>query len=292
MAHVAFDLDRTLGFFEHISPLAFFWSKDFLTNPEQKRINTPLKISRKLEVALTRARETFAKWLLAEPSLLNTILRPDLDELIKPLLKSKKFVTAIIYSNTGIPYSVELAKSLIEAKYKCRGFFALTADNWHPLRTEDHEKKFEEPKKKMVTLQKLFSRATYSQRDVPYKNILFVDDRVPKHDLESCEPKGLVYMNLMPYVPNLSDKQKDNILFLAVAALDKHGLLRSKEYLESGFCNRRIPYDHTKSFPISGFQELLGFVKAHIQGINDTPTRWRLGTSYIKETMADYLENI
>lgn len=292
MAHVAFDLDRTLGFFECVSPLAFLWSKDFLRNPEQKRLNIPLKISRKLEVGLSRAKDTFAKWLLAEPSLLKTVLRPDLDELIKPLLKSKKFVTAIIYSNTGISYSVELAKNLIETQYKARGFFSLTADHWHPLRSEDHEKKFEEPKKKMITLQKLFSRTTYSQRDVPYKNILFVDDRVPKHDLQSCEPKGLVYMNLMPYVPTISDKQKDNLLFLAVAALDKHGLLRSQEYLESPFCNRLIPYDNTKSFPINGFQELLAFVKATMNRINDPPTRWRLGTPYIKKTMADYLENI
>jgi len=290
MAHVAFDLDRTLGFFEIVSPLAFFWSKDFLSNPEQAAANSSLRISKKLELQLTKARETFARSLLGEPALLFTILRPDLGEMIRPLLKAKCFKTAIIYSNTGVSYSVELAKFIIEKHYKAPGFFSLTADHWHPLRDEDRTDKFTEPKKTIGTLQKLFRRATHERKDIPIKNIMFVDDRIPKHELADQEKDGLVYMNLAPYVPSVTDKQRDQLLFLAVAALDKHGLLRSAEYLQSPFCYRNIPYDYTKQHPIRGFRELLSFVKTSMYHVEAIPSNWEKGLPYIRETMKEYLE--
>jgi len=288
MAHVAFDLDRTLGFFEVVSPLAFLWSREFLSNPEQAANNSTLRISKKLDLQLAKARETFARSLLGEPELLYTILRPDLDELIKPLLRSKCFKTAIIYSNTGVSYSVELAKFLIEKQYKTP-FFSLIADHWHPLRDEDRTDKFTEPKKTIGTLQKLFRRATHSKRDVPIKNILFVDDRIPKHELALQENEGLHYLHIHPYVPHITDKQRDHILFLAVNALDRHGLLRSTEYLESPFCHRDIPYEFTKHYPIRGFRELLTFVKSSMHHSEAEPSNWQEGVPYIRNTMRDYL---
>ena len=290
MAHVAFDLDRTLGFFEIVSPLAFLWSKEFLSNPEQSAVNSALRISKKLELQLTKARESFARSLLGEPALLFTVLRPDLSEMINPLLRAKCFKTAIIYSNTGVSYSVELAKFIIEKQYKAPNFFSLTADHWHPLRDEDRTDKFTEPKKTIGTLQKLFRRATHARKDVPIKNIMFVDDRTPKHDLTAQEKDGLVYMHLLPYVPSVTDKQRDQLLFLAVAALDKHGLLRYTEYLQSPFCYRNIPYEYTKQHPIRGFRELLSFVKASMYHVEADKTNWEKGLPYIRETMRDYLE--
>ena len=292
MAYVAFDLDRTLGFFEIVGPLAFLWSKEFLSNPEQSANNSSIRMSRKLEIQLARARETFARSLLGEPKLLFTVLRPDLAELIQPLLKSPKFKSAIIYSNTGVSYSVELGKFLIEKYYKAPNFFSLTADHWHPLRDEDLTGKFEEPKKTIGTLQKLFRRAAHRRNDVPIKNILFVDDRVPKHELAYQEKEGLTYLNIHPFVPSIKDKQRDHILFLAVSALDKHGLLKSTEYLESGFCHRDIPYDYTKHHPIRGFRELLSFVKTAMFEVEVGPTRWREEVTYIRKTMKEYLENV
>ena len=292
MAYVAFDLDRTLGFFECISPLAFLWSKDFLFNPEHLRVNQNIRISRKLDTQLARARETFARSLLADPDLFYRVIRPDLGEIITPLRKPNVLKAAIIYSNTGVSYSVELAKFLIEMKYKVPVFFSLTADNWHPLRTDDFIDKYTEPKKTIGTLQKLFRRAAARRTDIPLKNILFVDDRIPKHDLAAQEKDGLTYMNITPYVPSISNKQLDEILFLAVAALDKHGLLRSSEYLDSPFCNRNVPYDHTKQFSIHGFRELLSFVKQSMYHAKDKPTNWRRGTPYIKKVLSTYLENI
>ena len=289
MAYVAFDLDRTLGFFEFVNPLAFLWSKDLLLNPEHGRINPNIRISRKLELQLARARETFARSILADPNLFFRIIRPDIEEILTPLRKPNVLKAAIIYSNTGVSYSVELAKFLIETKYKVPNFFSLTADNWHPLRTEDRIDKFTEPKKTIGTLQKLFRRAAHVRKDIPLKNILFVDDRIPKHDLTAQEKDGLTYMNIQPYVPSISKKQIDEVLFLAVAALDKNGLLRSSEYLESSFCNRNIPYDNTKQFSIHGFRELLSFVKESMYDAKDEPINWRKGTPYIKRVMSEYL---
>jgi hypothetical protein len=292
MAHVAFDLDRTLGFFEIVGPLAFLWSKEFLLNPEQSANNSSMRMSRKLELQLARARETFARSLLGDPDLLFTVLRPDLGELIRPLLKSSEFKTAIIYSNTGVSYSVELGKFLIEKYFKAPNFFSLTADHWHPLRDEDRTDKFDEPKKTIGTLQKLFRRATHRRKDVPMKNILFVDDRVPKHELASQEKQGLTYLHIHPFVPFITAKQREQLLFLAVAALDKHGLLKSTEYLESGFCHRDIPYDYTKHHPIRGFRELLSFVKMAMLEVKVETTRWKEEVNYIHKTMKEYLENI
>ena len=186
MAHIAFDLDNTLGFFGLTNKLGHFWSKETISNPEQP---TPVKISRKLEIQLARARELFAKLLLKDDNILFTVLRPNLDSMIIPLLEAKrkrKLRAVIIYSNTGSDYSMELAKYLIEERYKCRGFFDLMANHWHPLRTYDHRDsvpgKYVEPRKTIQTLQKLFKRATYDEEPTPLNKILFVDDREPKHD--------------------------------------------------------------------------------------------------------------
>jgi hypothetical protein len=293
MAHVAFDLDRTLGFFEIVGPLAYLWSKDFLTNPEQASVNNPLLSSQKLEVSLRRARETFARSLLAEPDLLYTVLRPNIDAMILPLLKQKSRVKSIIiYSNTGISYTVELAKFLIETKYKSRGLFSLTADHWHPLRKDDYVDILTEPKKTIGTLQKLFKRSTMNQREVPLQNILFVDDRSPKHELKAQEAGGLTYLIPTGFVPKISNKQKDNILFLAIASLEKHGLLKSEEYLDSGFCHRIIPYSHTRRIHIHGFIELIDFIRISMHSANDTPTDWKIDTQIIRDKINGFLENI
>jgi hypothetical protein len=290
MAYAAFDLDQTLGFFEIVGPLAFLWSKDFLSNPEQSANNSSVRISRKLELQLARARESFARSLLGDPKLLFTVLRPDITEIIRPLLKSDHFKSAIIYSNTGVSYTVELGKFLIEKYCKAPNFFSLTADHWHPLRDEDRTGQFEEPKKTIGTLQKLFRRAAHIRKDVPVENILFVDDRNPKHLLAEQEKDGLTYLNIHPFVPSITDKQRENILFLAIAALDKHGLLKSSEYLESGFCHRTIPYDFTKQHTIRGFRELLNFVKTAMFEVEVEPTPWREGVTYMRKTMQEYLD--
>lgn len=293
MAYVAFDLDRTLGFFECVAPLGFLWSKDFLENPEQGKHNGAVNISSKLETALRRVRETFARLLLADPTILYTVLRPNLDTLILPLLKAKKegnLKSVIIYSNTGVSYTVELARFLIESHYKSFGLFSLVADNWHPLRTGDIVGPFEEKKKTIGTLQKLFKRSTHSRDEIPLSKILFVDDREPKHELEAQIEDGLTYIQPVAFAPSITEKQKHHIVFLALYALEKHGIFRSREYLQSGFCYRNIPYDYTKKYAIRGFTELVDYILYAMEDVNPVPTDWRRDTAAIERRMTAFLQ--
>ncbi len=191
---------------------------------------------------------------------------------------------------------MELAKYLIEEHYKCRGFFNLMANHWHPLRTDDHRDavpgKYVEPRKTIQTLQKLFKRATYEKGPVPSQNILFVDDRYPKHDLQAQEPEGLTYLVPTRFVPSVTDKQRQYILFLAVYALNEQGLLSSEEYLTSPFCNRKIVYDFTKQFNIRGLDELLNYVRVQMDGEERPERPWRRDTSQITSKIADFLQDV
>jgi hypothetical protein len=140
MAYVAFDLDATLGFFEITNPLAFLWSPDWLENPEQSALNGRLTLSHGLRVKLSRARIAFANALFANKELLNIVLRPNLDAFFPHLIqakKAKKVKSIIIYSNTSVTYSMELAKALIEKKFRAPRLFSLMADHWNPLRSAD-----------------------------------------------------------------------------------------------------------------------------------------------------------
>ena len=297
MAHVAFDLDNTLGFFGITNKLGDLWTTQYITTPEQH--NTGATISKRLEIKLARARETFAKSLLKDKDMLFTVLRPNLDALIKPLLDAKhakKLKTVIIYSNTGSDYSLELAKYLIETHYKCRGFFSLMANHWHPLRDLDHVDtvlgQYKEPLKTIQTLQRLFKRATHSQAPVQLSKILLVDDRYVKHDLEKQESEGLTYLVPTRFVPPANDRQRQHILLLALYALNEQGLLTSNEYLDSPFCNRDIVYDHTRKLKIRGFGDLLDYVKMQIFGEERPDKKWRSDTPRLLSAMNKFLHQI
>jgi len=170
MAYVAFDLDNTLGFFELTNPLAFLWSPDFLENPEQSAVNQRLEISSKLNTKLKRARATFADSLLNDSDLLSLVIRPNIDAILVPLLKNKKKLKAvIIYSNTGVTYSMELAKYLIEKKFRAPGLISLMADHWHPLRVADRpryvpEADMSSPRKPSKLFSFFFARLSEQRR--------------------------------------------------------------------------------------------------------------------------------
>ena len=272
MAYIAFDLDSTLGFFELTNAFAFLWSPDFLENPEQSAPNAHLEISAKLNRKLAKARQTFAANLLKDPDLLSTVLRSNIDDMILPILQAKKDVKAvIIYSNTGVTYSMELAKYLIEHKYRSPGLIALMADHWHPLRVADRpryvpEGRYVQPEKTIKTLQVLFRSVTGVAP--PPSAILFVDDRTPKHTLEAQEAEGLTYIVPKPFVPTISAYNRKRLLFMAFESLQVSGVL-DKEYLDSGFCNRSIPYDNTKQLTVRGFPALLKFVWGQIMNVGD-----------------------
>jgi hypothetical protein len=275
------------------------WSSEFITNPEQAKNNSPLKISATLEKKLKAVRETFAKSLLADKDILYTVLRPNLDAMIIPLLearKTRKLKTVIIYSNTGVTYSTELAKYLIESLYNARGFFSLLADHWHPLRDEDRKDErpgvYVEPYKTIGTLQKLFAEATHTAGPVPLNKIMFVDDRQEKHRLTEQEGEGLTYLKPTRFVPKITDKQRDYMLFLALMAMNKHGVLDSTEYMESAFCHRDIPYEFTKKHLIRGFPDLVEFIMDEIWNEEGHGTTWKADTAAITSVMKRFLNNV
>jgi len=279
MACVAFDLDNTLGFFDIIKPLALLWDEG--SHP----------ISHLLKRKLQGARSTFATYLLNDPKILATLLRPNLDAMILPLLQAKqsrRLKTVIIYSNTGVGYSVELAIFLIETIYKCPRFFALGADAWHPLRKLDHKDdipgEYTEPYKTIETLQLLFQKAMHSKKSVPLRNILFVDDRRPKHVLKAQEVDGLTYIVPSRFIPTVTDQQKRYILFMAYLSLEQNGLLTNKEYLASKLCNRD---NH-----IRGFTDLFAHVSDCIEGIHTATKAWVADTASISSQMREFLHQI
>lgn len=298
MAYVAFDLDNTLGFFEITNKFAFLWSPSFLDNPEHSVVNRPLNLSPALTGQLKRAREIFVDKLLKDKDILKTIIRPNIDTLILPLLEAKKrgkLKTIIIYSNTGVTYSLELAKAILEKKYGTE-LFSLLADHWHPLRVADHKDHrpghYVEPYKTIQTLTRLFKAATKRQNEIPYENILFVDDRMPKHTLQQQEVDGLTYLVPTHFVPKITHSQKDYLLFLAWMSLEEAGLLRNPEYFRSGFCTRNIPYEMTKVHSIRGFPDLLTYVFQSIEHVKGAVRTWVPDTESLKARMARFLKQV
>jgi hypothetical protein len=299
MAHVAFDLDCTLGFFEITNAFASLWSPDFLRNPEQMAPNGSFNLSASLTGKLKRARYNFASALLKTPELLDTVIRPNLDVVMEKLMAAKrarKLKTVIIYSNTGVTYSMELAKMLIERLYKAQGFFSLMADHWHPLREADHvlerQKVYIEPLKTISTLQKLFKEATRSAKEVPLKQILFVDDRLPKHTLQEQELDGLTYIVPSRFVPKVSNFQKKALLFMAMDAMDEAGLLHDEEYLKSGFCHRKISYHFKRLHAVNGFPDLFTYVWDKIENIKVAQRSWTPDTMNLSARLQKFLEQI
>lgn len=299
MAYVAFDLDSTLGFFELTNHLSHFWSPEFVGNPEQDAANgDSFRISPRLTKALKRARALFVQRLLKDKELLRVVLRPNLDELFEPLLQArrhKKLKSVIIYSNSGVTPSLELAKALIESQYKSPGLFDLLADHWHPLRTADRfpvaKNVYVEPLKTMETLQKLFKAATGRRSPIPFEQILFVDDRFPKHELQREEPNGLTYLVPTPYIPRLTKDIRKRMLVTAVECMDRVGLLHDEEYLESQFCRRNIPYDFTKKHVIRGFPDLFQYVWSEMSGVTGARS-WSDDSAFLRSEVTRFLQQI
>lgn len=305
MAYVAFDLDNTLGFFEFTNPLAYLWSPEFLNNPEQSKSNHSLRLSTKLKAKLKRARDRFVESLLADHHLLQLVLRPNLDAILEPLVASwraGKVRAVIMYSNTSVSYSLELAKALIEHKYNVPGMFHLLADHWHPSRTADRPTtpsrgEYVEPLKTITTLERLFREsigtggrlAKAGPKHIPLQSILFVDDRQPKHALEAQESGGLTYLVPSRFVPKATVAQRRRILLLAIEAINRAGLMVDDEYLDSGFCYRDIPYDWTRTKKVRGAPQLFEWVWDEIHAVRTPRVAWQPDTDHLAATTRDFL---
>lgn len=293
-AYAAFDLDLTLGCFEYIYIFAYLWSPEFLENPEMGEPNPPLKLSKRLEAKLQKARSRFAHHVLADPELLELVLRPNLDALIRPLLVLKRagvLKAAVIYSNTNVNYTMEFAKILIERRYRAPGFFSMLVDQWHPIREDDVARgEAGDPVKQMATLEKIFRRAVGEpRRKIRPADVVFVDDREPKHLVAEAESEGLTYIKVMPFCKKLTEPQRDRLLLLAFTSLQEAGVFETEEYMNSGFCHRNIPYDNGKIHRVNGFESLMDWITRSLKARMDLNVRWVDDTLAIDAAMGAFV---
>jgi len=296
MACVAFDLDETIGNFRAVMHLANLWSIDAL-NASDQRGGPKFIPSPSLRTLLERVKDTFATYLFRDKETLNLIIRPNIGELLEPLLEAKRerhLKTMIIYSNTGVTYTVDLAERLLEQMFNTTNLFSVKADWWHPLRTADKTVVSDGiiMHKRIETLQLLFQKGLKSKKKIPLGNILFVDDRVPRHTLIQQVPEGLTYLVPTAFQPPIPVKQKEYLLFMAFAAMQQHGLFENKEYLDSRFCHRKIhlSYPEGTAVQIDTLPELFGAVGKLVLAAEGEP--WKSDSAALRKGVRDFLKQI
>jgi hypothetical protein len=293
MALVAFDLDNTLGFFYHIGIWADFFSVETVENTFNRKINPRFSISDSVERSMRRAQKVFIEKLLKEPDLLNLILRPNLDAMILPLIKAKKqgIVRAIcIYSNSWNPFVLHVAKELIETIYNCKGFFDSLVDASHPIRAYDWSLQAHgEPSKNLITLRKIFRNLCNVKGAIDPEDILFLDDREPKHDLAKLELEGLVYLKPTKFDPSLTNKERKKIFMLGLDVLDECDLLEDSEYLYSDVFHCKKYNTFTNLKKISNIYDLLEMAETKLNSEGLDGKRFNNDTQYISKTIKGFL---
>lgn len=294
MALVAFDLDNTLGFFYHIGIWADFFSVETVENTFNRKINPRFSISDSVEQTMRRAQKVFIEKLLRQPDLLNLILRPNLDAMILPLIKAKKqgIIRAIcIYSNSWNPFVLHVAKELIETIYRCKGFFDCLVDASHPIRAYDWSLEAHgEPSKNLITLKKIFRNLCNVKGPINPEDILFLDDREPKHDLAKLESEGLIYLKPTKFDPVLTKKDHEKIFMLGLDVLNECDLLEDSEYLESDIfhCNKYKSMTELKR--ISSIYDLLEMAEKRLRKEGLDGKGFMNDTQYILKTIRHFLE--
>jgi hypothetical protein len=234
---------------------------------------------------------------MRDKTILNLILRPNIHELLDPLLAAKRsrhLKTMIIYSNTGVKYTVELAEQILERVFKAPNLFSIKADWWHPLRGADRAivRGQEIRHKRIETLQLLFQRGLKSKKKIPLGNILFIDDRIPRHTLVQQIPDGLTYLVPTAFQPTIPDKQKEYLLFMAFAAMEHHGLFENDEYLQSPFCHRTIYLVEppNTSVKVDNIVELFSAVGRLVMALEGRP--WVPDSALLRKGVKDFLQNV
>jgi hypothetical protein len=191
----------------------------------------------------------------------------------------------IIYSNSGVTSSLQLAADLIENKSPDnRGLFSVLADANHPLRENDrrNSKNPGDPLKQFSTLQPLF-------KDTGLKpsQVLFVDDR-DDHALKKQVAEGLTYIVVTPYITHPTTEERERLFYMAFDALHSQDLLNNEEYLESPFFRRQL-HDGTR---INNFMDVFLWIwKAMIEKPeNNGGSEWEDDTAALTTRMQEYLE--
>jgi hypothetical protein len=237
MALIAFDLDNTLGYFSHVGAWADFFSIETLENSFNLTINPKFKISPTLKKILREAEANYNSKLLANPQILRTILRPNLDAMITPLIKAKQegLIRAIcIYSNTWNTYSVHLGKFLIETLYECPNLFDIVIDASDPIRRGDWELRPQGQQIKTYgVLKEIFRKLCKVKGSIAPSDILFIDERLTKHNIAINELEGLVYLKPSVFSPKIPLETSKQIFRIGLQVLEESGLASNTEYLDS-----------------------------------------------------------
>lgn len=271
MSYIAFDLDNTLAYLFHVSPVAHFISVETMENSAHKAMNPGFRLSRRLRNALYQAEANFIQKIMARQHLVKTILRPNLDAMMRPVLngiRTGRVRGVALYSNTENTFSMRLAIALIEARYDWPGLFCAAVDATNPIRAPDRERIVAgEPLKTYKVLKSIFTRFCGGANGLPIMphNTIFVDERPMKHAVSLAEKDGLLYIQPTVYSPSIPRTHKKEILRLLLDVLHEEGLLYDAEYIESSVfnCMRRI-YGTRRSVPIDSFNDLLNHVAQEI----------------------------
>ena len=269
-AYVGFDVDLTLGFFEYTNYLAFFWSPEYYETITEDAGRRAASVSPRLKDKLRDARRLFAELLLNDPPLLFTVLRANIGAMMEPLLRlrtAKKLKAAVLYSNTGVTYSLELATQLLEGLFRVPGFIGAAADIYHPYRQDPPDFIYgePEPRKTFETLVRLFQKAAKKATPIKPKQVLFLDDRYVKHSLAAEEAAGLAYVMPTPFFTHPTQEQVQKLWNLAISAMKQVGLDRDDEYLDSVFCVQNLPPNHGERRSIMGFDDLAAYVYSEME---------------------------
>ena len=294
MALVAFDLDNTLGYFDHIGPWGDVFSVETLENSFNMSLNPHFHLSADLRRSLKATEQRFLKSVLGRPDLLKTILRPNLDAMIEPLLKAKRLgkVRAVcIYSNTWSTYTVNFGKELIEAIYTCPGFFDCVVDSSHPIRKGDYKKVVggESCLKTMKVLKAIFKTLCGVKGTIRPSDILFVDERKEKHVLQEQESEGLVYLKPTFFEPSVSDRIKRLVYRLGMDALEAECLLNNHEFLNSDVFHA-IKFGSGDTFvPIHSAEQLIASVQAGILAAGEHGVPFKRDTREIRRVIEEFL---
>jgi hypothetical protein len=294
MALVAFDLDNTLGFFEHIGPWAEFFSVDTLENQFNSDINPNFKLSENIRRRLRLAERRFVYKLLRNSQLLSTILRPNLDAMILPLIKGKYNGTVravCIYSNTWNTFSVHIAKQIIEIIYRAPGFFDAVVDASHPIREPDWQgRKQGEQIKTFNVLKQIFRVMCGVRKAIEPSDILFIDDRRQKHIIQEDEKAGLTYFKPTEFFPRITDNIREQAFRVGVETLREEGLLESKEYLDSDvFHCLKYGNSFNNFVPVTRPDDLFRLVQENIRGAGRHWLTFKDDTLDIRKCINDVL---
>lgn len=272
MALVAFDLDNTLGYFSHVGVWADFFSLENLENPFNLSLNPKFKLSKELREKLRGAEKLYIKKILESELIVKSILRPNLDAMILPLIAAKKQgkIRAIcIYSNTWNTFTPGLGKALIETLYNCENLFDCVVDASHPIRAADWSNRLQGNQiKTFQVLKSIFRQLCGVKGSIKESDVLFVDERLEKHAISSSESKGLIYLKPTEYLPKLQMSLLKKVFNIGIEVLEESGLFKDTHYLESDVfhCIKFGPWDKINIYiPVQNIFELIQIAEENLR---------------------------